>query len=238
MCHRYTQTASWQQILQLYQLPLRVPQPLAFQARYNIAPFQKAPVLWISNGGRRIVSMHWGLTPEFSSPRRKARRGINVEVETLATACCSAWQARRCLVLASGFYEWRPTATPGGTQPHLVRFRDWRSFSFGGVWESSIDPVTGKAINCFAIITAPRKESPGSDQSRLPLIINRLHYSRWLTAAEPPVDLLQINSSSEMIAYPVSRRVNSPTSHGPGLTESINTQARSELPHDLRSRHL
>jgi putative SOS response-associated peptidase YedK len=177
----------------------------------------------MSNGERRIVLMYWGLTPEFRGPRRKFRRGVNAEAETLATAFRSAWTARRCLVLASGFYEWRPTATPGGTQPYLVRFRDWRSFSFGGVWASSIDPVMGKAVDRFAIITAPRKESSDSDQNQLPLIIDRLHYSRWLTAAEPPVDLLQINSSSEMIAYPVSRKVNSPTSHGPGLIESINT---------------
>ena len=223
MCHRYIQTASWQQVLELYQLPLRVPQPLAFQPRYNIAPFQKAPVLRMSNGERRIVSMYWDLTPEFRSPRRKARRGINVEVETIATACYPAWKARRCLVLANGFYEWRPTATPGGTQPYLTRFRDWRPFSFGGVWESSIDPVTRKAADRFAIITAPTQESSDSGQSRLPLIIDRLHYIRWLTAAEPPADLLHIHPSSKMIAYPVSRRVNSPTSHGPGLIESVNT---------------
>jgi putative SOS response-associated peptidase YedK len=110
-----------------------------------------------------------------------------------------------------------------GTQPYLTRFEDWRPFSFGGVWESSIDPVTGKAVDRFAIITAPRKESPGSDQSRLPLIVHRLHYSRWLTAAEPPVDLLHTHQSSEMIAYQASRRVNSPTSHGPGLIESVDT---------------
>jgi putative SOS response-associated peptidase YedK len=178
MCHRYIQTASWQQVLELYQLPSRVPQPLSFQARYNIAPFQKAPVLRLCNGGRRIVSMYWGLTPECRRPRRKTRRAINAEAETLATARRSAWKARRCLVLASGFYEWRATATPGGKQPHLVRFRDWRPFSFGGVWESSIDPITRKAIDRFDIIIAPRRESPGSDQSQLPLIIDRLHHSR------------------------------------------------------------
>jgi putative SOS response-associated peptidase YedK len=223
MCHRYIQTASWQQVLELYQLPLRVPQPLAFQPRYNIAPFQKAPVLRMSNGERRIVSMYWGLTPEFRDPRRKFRRGINVEAEILATTYHSAWTARRCLVLASGFYEWRTIGNTRATQPYLIRFRDWRPFSFGGVWESSIDPVTGKAVDRFAIITASRKETPSSGQSPLPLIIDRLHYIRWLTAAEPPADLLHIHPSSKMIAYPVSRRVNSPTSHGPGLIESVNT---------------
>jgi putative SOS response-associated peptidase YedK len=134
MCHRYIQTASWQQVLELYELPLCAPQPLAFQARYNIAPFQKAPVLRMSNGERRIVSMYWGLTPEFRGPRRKARRAINAEAETLATAYRSAW---------------------------------------------------------------------------------------WLTGAEPPVGLLHTHESSEMIAYPVSRRVNSPTSHGPSLIENV-----------------
>ena len=223
MCHRYIQTASWQQVLELYQLPLRVPQPLASQARYNIAPSQKALVLEISNSERQIISMYWGLTPEFRGPRRKSRRGINAEAEALATAYRSASTARRCLVLASGFYEWRTTATPGATQPYLTRFEDWSPFSFSGVWESSIDPVTGKAADRFAIITAPTKESPGSDQSRSPLVIDRPHYIRWLTAAEPPVDLLYIHQSSEMIAYQVSRRVNSPTSHGPGLIESVNT---------------
>jgi putative SOS response-associated peptidase YedK len=101
-----------------------------------------------------------------------------------------------------------------GTQPYLTRFEDWRPFSFGGVSESSIDPVTRKAVDRFAIITAPRKESPGSDQSRLPLIINRLHYIRWLTAAEPPADLLHIHQSSEMIAYQVSRRSTAPSATG------------------------
>jgi putative SOS response-associated peptidase YedK len=79
MCHRYIQTASWQQVLELYQLPMRVPQPLAFQARYNIVPFQKAPVLCMCNGERRNVSTYWSLTSEFRSPRRKARRAINAE---------------------------------------------------------------------------------------------------------------------------------------------------------------
>ena len=74
-------------------------------------------MLRMCNGERRIVSMFWGLTPEFRGPRRKVRRGINAEAETLATDCCSTWKARRCIVLASGFYEWQSTATPGEHNP-------------------------------------------------------------------------------------------------------------------------
>jgi putative SOS response-associated peptidase YedK len=220
MCHRYIQTASWQQILELYQMPLRASQPLTFQPRYNIAPFQKAPVFHMSDGERQIISMYWGLT--FGGPRRTDRRGINAEAETLSTTYRSARTARRrCLVLASGLYHWRTIAHAGATQPYLIRFRDWRPFSFGGAWESSVDPMTGKAVDGFAIITGPRNESSVSSQNRSPLIIERVHNIRWLPAAEPPVDLLQIYPSGEMTAYPVSRRVNSPTSHGPGLIEIV-----------------
>lgn len=195
--------------------------PEGLSPRYNIAPSQSVAVI-ANNDPGRIAFFRWGLVPSWAQDPTIGSRMINARAETLAQkpAFRAAYRSRRCLVLADGFYEWRKEG--GRKQPFYVRLRSGKPFAFAGLWESWRSPQEETLLSC-AIVTTNANELVAPIHDRMPVILDPAAYDLWLDPApRSPFDLqkwLRPYPAQEMIAYPVSPRVNNPDNEGPELVE-------------------
>lgn len=178
--------------------------------RYNIAPMQNVPIVRVnSEGQRELVQVRWGLVPRWAKDPAIASRMINARAETVATkpAFRNAFRRHRCLVPADGFYEWMPT--PGGhKQPVHVGRKDRAPFAMAGLCERWLSP-DGDVLDTCTIITTEANAVLRAVHDRMPVIIDRDDYARWLDPAEPgPQDLL-VPYPAEITVYRlISTRVN------------------------------
>lgn len=219
MCGRYSFSASPEQLNARYELP----QPaLALEPRYNVAPTQTMPVVLSQEGERQAELMRWGLIPFFTKELAKAKPLINARAETLGAkpSFRRALAARRCLVPATGFYEWRKDGSKGST-PFYVYCRDQAIFSFAGLYDLVKD-AQGQWLKTYTIITTGPNDLMAPIHNRMPVILTREDEHAWLQSpSDAPglLDLLRPYPAELMAAHVVSRRVNSPASQGADLIQ-------------------
>ncbi len=215
MCGRFTLTAGGQVLADEFEL-LAVPE---LDARYNIAPSQDVAtvVADIETRSRELRPMRWGLIPFWAKDPAIGNRMINARSETVAKkpAFREAFKARRCLLPATGFFEWKRIGA--GKQPMLLRRRDGLPFAFAGLWDRWRPPEGEKIESCTILTTEPN-DLVASIHDRMPVILPPEAYAEWLDPGfgsgpdevESLMNWLKPYPASEMIAHPVSRRVNSP----------------------------
>jgi putative SOS response-associated peptidase YedK len=222
MCGRFTLGATAATLAAQFDLAT-VP---TWTPRYNIAPTQEVlVVLQSSPQANREARLHrWGLIPPWAKDPSIGNRMINARAETVATkpAFRRAFKERRCLLLADGLYEWQRQERR--KQPFYIRLRDGRPFAFAGLWEHW-EGCEGMAIQSCTILTTTSNEVVGRIHDRMPVILNPTDYDRWLDAGiqEPAVlkPLLRPYPADEMMAYPVSTRVNNPANDSPECVELL-----------------
>jgi putative SOS response-associated peptidase YedK len=143
---------------------------------------------------------------------------INASSETAATKPTfrKPLRERRCLILADGFYEWKREGPR--KQPYYIKLRDSQLFAFAGLWDRW-QPVDGQPLETCTILTTTPNEVLQPLHDRMPVILPSSAYSLWLDPmvrdVEPLQSLLTPYSADEMIAYPVSTRVNNPANDSP-----------------------
>ncbi|MFW6124721.1 MAG: SOS response-associated peptidase, partial [Pirellulales bacterium] len=148
---------------------------------------------------------------------------INARAETAATKPTfrTALRHSRCLVLADGFYEWQKQDGP--KQPFYIRLQDARPFAFAGLW--SRWQGEDETIESCTLLTTKANESLRPLHDRMPVILPPGDYATWLDpAVQDPdvlVPLLRPYADDALEAYPVSRRVNSPTNDDPRCIEPL-----------------
>ena len=137
-------------------LTLALKHPPEIHARYNIAPTQRM-VRLNRDGEREISQVRWGLVPFSAKDASIGSKMINARSETIATkpGFREAYKKARCLIPASGFYEWAKM-TDGSKQPVRIAMRDEEPFAFAGLW-SRRGPKGGDQIVTCAIITTEAK---------------------------------------------------------------------------------
>lgn len=199
---------------------------LDLEARYNIAPTQSSPVI-TRNSPNRAEEMRWGLVPSWAKDVSIGNKMINARAETVAEkpSFRKALAARRCLVPASGFYEWQ--RTPGGKIPHYIFLPDSEYFAFAGLYETWKDHE-GNLLKTYTIITTTPNELMAQIHNRMPVILHPDDEDRWLdhdTELDEVLSLLKPFPAELMDAYVVSTAVNSPFHEGPSLIEAIPQQA-------------
>ncbi len=196
-------------------------------ARYNIAPSQ--PISIIPNTAeKQLTFVIWGLIPFWAKDSKIGHKMINARAETLAEkpSFKAAYKYRRCLIPASGFYEWQ--ATPGSKTktPHLIQMQTGEPFAFAGIWERWQAP-DGSEILSAAIITTQPNEIVAPIHNRMPVILPPDAYTQWLAPGESHPDtlshLLSPFPANNMEAYPVSTLVNNPANNGPECIEPAGT---------------
>lgn len=196
--------------------------------RYNIAPTQPVPAVlneW-QEGKAQLELVHWGLIPSWAKDPSIGGRMINARAESLAQkpAFRAAFKRRRCLIPASGFYEWKKNPDGKTKTPMYIRMKDGRPFAFAGLWEvwHSED---GSQIKSCAIITGEPNELVKPIHDRMPVILLPQRYRDWLDPNERPADelmsMLKPYPPEQMQAYPVSRMVNNPKNDSPKCIEPM-----------------
>lgn len=194
--------------------------------RWNIAPTAEVPVVRAGprGGEPRAELLRWGLIPSWSKDASFGARAINARSETVAEkpAFRSAFKRRRCLVPASGFYEW--SGAKGARTAHLFRMRDARPFTFAGIWERW-QPRDGDALETFSILTCGPNELVSSVHDRMPVILPEANRDAWL---DPEHDdaaalraLLAPYAAAEMEAFPVGTYVNDARHQGPDCARRL-----------------
>lgn len=224
MCGRYHSILPREAMRTIFKVDGLIPD---LPARYNIAPTQPIPIVrWAADGDRELAIVRWGLVP-YWSPGPKEQKGemINARAETVSTkpAFRDAFRRRRCIVPASGFYEWRPEGK--GKQPYAINRRDGQPMAFAGLWERWRATVTHEVIESATIIVTDANEALVPIHDRMPVILlDEAEIETWLDPATPPdalKDLLRPCPADELVIYPVSRRVSSPANDDPQLIDPI-----------------
>lgn len=219
MCGRYVNKLGEAQYSFFELNDIRLPKFPA-RPRYNIAPTTKIPVVIAEDAGRRaLVEMRWGLRPSWATPEKKLPAMINARVETVASVPSfrSAFKTRRCIVPASGYYEWRAGKVK---QPFYFQRRDGLPIAFAAIWEHNSD--AGDTV--CTITTRPNAEA-STVHDRMPVILPREAWSRWLEpeplTEEECAQLLAPSPDGLLEIYPVDRAVGSVANDNPGLIEPI-----------------
>lgn len=195
----------------------------AFPARYNVAPSLDMPVVRWSGGRPELLTAKWGLVPCWATDWKIGYKMINARSETVATNKTYGPPYRRkqrCLVPASGFYEWRRLGS--AKQPYFITSAGDDLLAFAGLWEQWQQPGSAPLIT-YTILTGAANALVAPVHDRMPVVIDAADYDRWLTD-DNPADLLQPYPPELMRAWPVSTRVNSPKNDDEGLV------ARADAP--------
>jgi putative SOS response-associated peptidase YedK len=222
MCGRFTQTFSNSDIESAFNLA-NVPE---IEPRYNIAPTQQVATILRSDpeSDREFKELRWGLIPSWAKDSKMGAKLINARAETIAEkpSFRSAFQRRRCLILASGFYEWQ--RQDNRKQPFYIQLKDSQPFAFAGLW-STWQPIDGEAMNTCTIITTEANEVMQPIHDRMPVILESENYDLWLdpTVQKPEFlqSLLTPINSGKLKTYPVSTKVNNPRNDSSECLESI-----------------
>jgi putative SOS response-associated peptidase YedK len=220
MCGRYVRTATAAEIADLFKL-IEVP---PVEPRYNIAPSQE--VLAVRQTPehlqRKLVALRWGLIPSWVDDPKIGNRLINGRAETAAEkpAFRSAFRSRRCLVAATGFYEWQKR--DGQKQPYYIGLQGGGPFAFAGLWERWHSPE-GEEVETCTILTTDANEVMRPIHDRMPVVLDPRDFARWLDRdVKDPAKvqgLLRPYPAEAMFAYPVSRWVNDPKHEDPRCLE-------------------
>lgn len=225
MCGRYSLSADSEVIASVF--GLEHVDPIA--PRFNIAPTQDVPVVRVVEDDpvRTLAMLHWGLIPGWSEDPSIGSRMINARSETVAEkpSFRTAFRKRRCLVLADGFYEWMRIG--GGKQPFLIRRSDGHPFAFAGLWERWTKG--SEPIDSCTILTTEANEVMRPIHDRMPVILDPQDYGLWLdprvVSEETLRPLLAPAPSGDIIAFPVSKRVNSPANDDPSVQDTVEEPA-------------
>lgn len=231
MCGRFTRFQSWAEIHALYGLTTPLPDPETaadFRPRYNIAPGQPAPVI-IEDQPHQLGArlMRWGLVPGWAENEQIGFRMINARSETVTekAAFKAPFARQRCIVPASGYYEWKVDA--GLKVPHHIQRADNRLMHLAGLWDRWQSPE-GDEVLSFTILTCPPNRTMADIHDRMPVILDMDAVYAWLN---PDADkallqaLMQPCPDDWLSSHAVSERVNKVGVDNPGLIEKVAVQA-------------
>jgi putative SOS response-associated peptidase YedK len=219
MCGRYSQFLDEETIAERFHV--RLPD-VPLKPNYNAAPGQEQ--LTIVNVQPDVLTLStWGFLPAWAAGRPGIKPIINARAETVATKPFfkQAFQTRRCLVLADGFYEWKKSK--GGKTPFRFILKTEEPFAFAGIW-STIHNAAGEDEQTFAIITSTPNKLVAEIHDRMPVILHPDDEEDWLNeqlSLEEAQALLAPYPASLMTAYQVSAKVNSPANNSPEVIERV-----------------
>ncbi|MGI8908207.1 MAG: SOS response-associated peptidase [Candidatus Sumerlaeaceae bacterium] len=251
MCGRYSMTHTATELAERFGIE---PPPM-LAPRYNIAPTQ--PVLIVRedrhrNRLRESTHVVWGLIPPWADDTKIAFRMINARADAVAEkpAFRHAFRRRRCLVPASGFYEWKKTPLPAASQPddlfagedltqapeglgaaqkfnrepNFIHMISGELFAFAGLWEVWDGP-NGETIESCTILTTDANSLLAPIHDRMPVILPPNQFSEWLDTSNEDVatlsHLLRPYPADAMEAYVVSSIVNSPRNDEPACSAPV-----------------
>ncbi len=216
MCCRYH--LSREHYLDLMQ-KLGIPAPAAYVSRYNIAPNTPVAVARMAPkaASPEAAALRWGLTPSWAKGDEPASRLVNARAETLLAkpSFRDAVPARRCVLPASGFFEWE--AVGRAKRPWRFRWRDETAFGLAGLWATWRAPG-GEIVESCAVITTTPNEVMRPIHHRMPVMLTPDECRAWLdprTAQFDALALLRPPPANRLLATPVNPIVGRVDAEGP-----------------------
>lgn len=225
MCGRFTQTltpAELQEFFDLFHAD-------AFKPRYNIAPTQTVPLIRLDSEGRRVSNnLRWGLLPFWAKSKADGSKMINCRSETAPTkpAFRRAFKSQRCIVPASGFFEWQEVEGQKQTQPYYLTLKSGNPAAFAGLWESWRNPADeAERVETFTILTTTASDVIGEVHDRMPITLDRDVWPVWLDPENQDVGALEAMLKPSLEKWqrvPVGRIVGNVKNDRPECIEPIN----------------
>jgi putative SOS response-associated peptidase YedK len=253
MCGRYASSMDPEDIVEEFEI--RTDDLLRLQADYNVAPtkeiyavLERPPRKESKDGPelpaeRQLRAVTWGLVPSWAKDPKIGSRMINARMETVAEkpAYRRAFEKRRAILPADGYYEWYPTdalrqaqgpvsGSKPKKQPFFIRPKDGSILAMAGLYElwrdptrADDDPLRWKWT--ATVITTEATDDLGRIHDRMPLMLPRSAYDAWLDPAprDPAelLDLLEPAAPGLLEAFPVSTLVSNVANNGPELVEPL-----------------
>ncbi len=215
MCGRYSFAIEDALILERFGLRVRT---AIYKARYNCAPTQNLAVI-ANEAPDELRFFRWGLIPYWAKDASIGNKLINARAETLVEkpSFKNAFRNRRCLVPATGFFEWKRNAEK---TPYHIMLKNGDPFCFAGLWDKWVTS-DGEIIHSFTIITTSPNGLMEQIHDRMPVILPMEQEHRWIAPQPDPslVELLKPFPAGMMKAYPISKLVNSARNDAPHILE-------------------
>lgn len=218
MCGRFALFATSAELAEHFGLTEAVAE--ALPPHYNITPGQAVAVVRERDGVRRLDLLKWGLVPFWAKDASIGQRLINARLDSVHSkpAFREAFTRRRCLIAASGFYEWGE-AVQGRRRPFFVRGRGEPLLAFAGLWERWRSP-DGRTLETCVIVTTDANPTLAPIHERMPVLVAREDQARWLDPATSSAEAAEIAARAPPLhAWPVSLAVNDPRNDDAALIE-------------------
>ena len=230
MCGRFVSTSTPQQLADYFSVD-ELAGDVAEQPNenFNVSPTQSVIVVTERAVAEEPDAAHirvldryrWGLVPSWAKDKSVGNRMINARAETVVEkpAYRKPFVARRCIIPATGFYEWKKGKDGKTKQPYFIHPKHEPLFAFAGLWERWRDPETDEWLRTCTIITGDPNKIVRPIHDRMPVVLPREHWDEWLDPTNDDVEalrkLLVPAPDGAVEAYPVSTRVNSPRNNAP-----------------------
>lgn len=230
MCGRYAVTLPPEAMADLF----RTLNTLDFPPRHNIAPTQPIVAILEEHGRRVAKLVRWGLVPSWVKDPREFPLIINARVETMADkpAFRTALRNQRCIVPASGYYEWH-TGPDKTKQPYYITHADGRPMAFAGLYSTWVGP-DGEEIDTAATITVAANPDLAHIHDRMPAVLQGEAIDDWLDTgrvnARAAAPLACPLPTGAVRYHKVDKAIGSSKSEGPHLIAPLLEPARSEPP--------
>ena len=196
--------------------------------RYNIAPTQSVACVGRPTAGssRELFFARWGLVPSWADDLKIGNRMINARSETVSVkpSFKRAFEKRRCLIPADGYFEW--VKTTDGKQPYLIRRQDNAPFAMAGLWEENKKIADDRApIRSCTVLTTAANALTSAIHDRMPVFLSESSFDIWLDPdfedSQKLLDMLRPAAEDLLSAVPVSRHVNNVRNSGPKCVAPI-----------------
>ena len=216
MCGRLTQTKTWEEMHDYYNL---FGTPRNTSANYNAAPSQDIGVIRKTENGLEYDELRWGLIPFWAKDMKIGYKLINARAETVADkpSFRHAFKHRRCIIPASGFFEWKRDGKE--KQPYYITRKDNAPMSFAGLWERWDNKGDMEEVQSFAIITRDANPFMSSIHNRMPVVLGREDVETWLN--EGNVNPFRPCPDDWLQCWRVTREMNKPAFNEPAAIERI-----------------
>jgi putative SOS response-associated peptidase YedK len=207
MCGRFTQRFTWQELADLYRLN-QTPQNI--RPAYNICPTDPVGVLVPGANGLSYMPMRWGLIPRWwKKSLKELPATFNARLETVAEKPIfrDAYKRNRCLIPASGYFEWHTVRKE--KQPYYFTPRNGSILTFAGLWEEWRDRVNNETIASCSILITDANKFTSAIHNRMPVILEPENIGPWLKG-DVGTELLKPAPENVLRMWPVSKRVSKP----------------------------
>ena len=225
MCGRFALTESPERLAERFMLASA---QLDVSPSWNIAPSSGIFTITADEQSQRhLRTMHWGLLPSWAKDPTIGNKLINARGETVAEkpSFRSAFKSHRCIIPASGFYEWKTER--GVKYPWYISLKSGEPMAFAGLWETW-HPKAGETAESCCIITTGANELMQQIHDRMPVVLDPEQWEAWLSPKERQVDhllpMIHPHEADSMQAWPVTKELNKVgVRNDAGLVERISS---------------